>query len=668
MIGGLIARGLAFPAPSPSWAWNETHGRLSSRDSSMPGPWRGGVVPYLRHWHELVTARKLGKRYLGDRDPWAHLTEQIWLVAGTQSAKTRSFLYASLGYLVDQHPSPKALILPRKKDFKRVLDNRIRPMFDGTPKLAEHFPKGKQDQKIAITYEAWTLDTCTLYFLCGDIADDLRSWPISDLLFDEFDTLPLDCEKQGDPIELAMDRQKTWPRTRLSLGATTPGTIDGHGWRRLCSGSHERLLVECPACLGHQELDPNQLRWPEGASSDDIKTRDLARFECRWCKAPHDSAAKDAMVREAGEADRWVPGKWETSADFPNGHWTPRAQFDEANRLCHVEPAATTIRTGHFNSLYSPFVTISDFAAHEVGAKTKGSSAEWQAHLNGWRCEPYLPAVVTPASTEEIAATVVLGYGRGSAPAEAQRILLTFDQQGNTSDSSWFPWVARAFGPAGKSWQIDCGEVHGWDELEQLCARGFNINGQDRRAADVLAMDSANGNMRVAVQNWCAKEPSRRLILRGSQIMDVPWRKRSSDSRGKRLLKGVNQYYFDSTAFKTALNDRLHGTGAAPAWYLPQDAPDYMLRSLTSEEQVPEKKRIPNQGWREILLWQPRAMYDERGGVALRKDNHWWDCETMALVVCEIKEWSRLIDITPNDPKPAGRILDPDWIGGDKEW
>ncbi len=210
-------------------------------------------------------------------------------------------------------------------------------------------------------------------------------------------------------------------------------------------------------------------------------------------------------------------------------------------------------------------------------------------------------------------------------------------------------------GPRLWAWQIDCGEVHGWDELEMLCARGFNINGQDPRVADAVAMDSANGNMRVKIQEWCSKEPSRRLILRGSQVMDVPWRKRASDSRGKRMLKGVNQYYFDSTAFKTALNDRLHGTAAAPPWYLPQDAPDYMLRSLTSEEQVPERKRLPNQGWREILVWQPRAMYDERGGVALRQDNHWWDCETMALVVAE----NSFAPTTKNPVPvlPAGRRL-----------
>ncbi len=665
MIRGLINRGLAFPKPHPSWSWNETHGRLSSRDSSMPGPWRGGVVPYLRHWHELATARKQGKRYMGDRDPWAHLTEQIWIVAGTQSAKTRSFLYASLGYLVDQHPSPKGLILPRKKDFKRVLDNRVRPFFTETPKLADHFPKGKQDQKIAITYEAWTLDTCTLYFLCGDIADDLRSWPICDLLFDEFDLLPIDCEKQGDPIELALDRQKTWPRTRLALGATTPTTVDGHGWRRLCSGSHERLLVECPACNGHQELDPDQLRWPEDATSDDIKTRDLARFDCRWCKASHDSPAKDAMVRQAAEADRWVPGKWEISADHPSGKWLPRAKFDAAGRLFDVEPAATTIRTGHFNSLYSPFVTLSDFAAHHVHAKTKGSAAEWQAHQNGWRCEPSIPQVVVASSTEEISAVVTLPYGRGVAP-EGQRILLTLDQQGNTTDSCWFPWVARAFGAAGASWQIDCGEVHGWDELEMLCARGFTAAGE-RRAADVIAMDSANGNMRVAVQTWCSKEPSRRLLLRGSQVLESPWRKRGSDSRGKRMLRGVTQYYFDSTAFKNTLNDRLHGTKLAPPWFLPSDAPDYMLRSLTSEEQVPERKKIPGGGWRTIHVWQPRAMYNEVGMVVMRTDNHWWDCETMALVVSDIKGWKDLIEIPKpgTEPKPAPN---PEWIGGDKEW
>ncbi len=631
------------------WTWNGTHGRLSSRDSSMPGPWSGDIVPYVRHWHDLISARKLGPSYLGERDPWAHLTEQIWLVWATQTTKTRSGLYAALGYLVDQHSSPKGLVLPRRKDYKRVLDNRVRPFFEETPRLHRHFPAGKRQQTVAITYEAWTLNPCTIYFMCGEVADDLRSFPICDLFLDEFDLLPANVEGQGDPIDLVLDSQKTWPRQKLTLGATTPTTLDGQGWRRLCSGSHERLFVRCPKCGADQELHPDQLVWPESATPDAVKAQDLARWACKHCKTQYDTKQKDKMVREAGQADRWVAGKWAVSADSPGGLWTPAGTFNAQKQIVREMPKAT-IRSGQMNSLYSQFVSLSAFVHNELVAKLKGTADSWTAHLNGWRCEPSLPVSAINVSTTGILENTSVNYGRGSCPKGGIKLVLTLDQQGNTKEKAWFPFVARAWGPRNESWLVDCGEVHGWEELEMLCDRQWTVGG-DLKRADVVSMDCANGNLRVATQEWATREPDRRILLRGYQIMDVPHRRRQADSRGKRLLAGVVQYYFHSTGFKTDLGDIISRDKGPKLWHLPSDAPDYYLKSLTSEEKILEQKRLPNEGWREIYIWQPRAMYDETGRVTLRTDNHWWDCETMALVVADIYQWTNLPP--PSTPAPA---------------
>jgi phage terminase large subunit GpA-like protein len=638
--------------PMDCWQWNTTHGRLSSRDSALPGPWRGGVVPHMRHWQDLVSARRLGRAFMGERDQYAHLTEQIWLVAGTQSTKTRSMLYAALGYLVDQWPSPKALVLPRLKDFKKVLDNRVRPFFEETPTLVRHFPRTAQALKQSITYSAWTMDTGTLYHLCGELADDLRSFPICDLLLDEFDLLPLDCEGQGDPIELILDRQKTWPRQKLALGVTTPTGVDGHGWRRLCSGSHERLFIRCPTCSVEQELHPDQLRCPKDAKPDAIKVHKLATWACARCGSEiKDDGTKDRLVAEASAAHLFVPGEWAVSEKYPLGHWTPHADFDASHRIKRIHAAETTVRSGHYNSLYSQFITLSDFAAHEMAAKTKGNASEWTAHLNGWRCEPFMPQATAPITVEQMAKSVVGNYGRGTAPVGALRLVLTLDQQGNSRDSCWFPWVARAFGPEGKSWQVDCGQEKGWAALDKLCARGFTV-GAETLAADAIAMDSSNGNVRVAVQEWAAKEPARRILLRGYQIMDQPFRRRTSESRGKKVIAGVVQYYFFSTAYKNQLNDLIRAHEDECRWHLPADVPQFFTDSLTSEEQVLQRVRVPNLGWQEMLVWQPRAMYTQQGNMTVRADNHWWDAETMALVTADINGWGAMPESTPDTPTP----------------
>ncbi len=621
----------------------------------MPGPWRGAIVPHMRHWQDLVSARRLGRKFMGHRDQYAHLTEQIWLVAGTQSTKTRSLLYASLGYLVDQWPSPKALVLPRLKDFKKVLDNRVRPFFNETPTLARHFPQRASLLKQAITYSAWTLDTCTLYMLCGELADDLRSFPISDLFFDEFDLLPIDCEGQGDPIELVLDRQKTWPRTKLAIGVTTPTAVDGHGWRRLCSGSHERLFVRCRSCGADQELHPDQLRWPADKTPDQIKVHRLASWACAYCKAEvADDGTKDRLVAEAADAFRYVPGTWAITGETPGGKWTPHADFDDRHQITRVHAAETTIRTGCVNSLYSQFVSLSEFAAHELAAKQKGNASEWTAHLNGWRCEPTIQQVA-PAIDMTTLGEKATGshYGLGTCPtSDGGKLALICDQQGNSRATAWFPYVVRYIAPGGDSWLVDAGKAMSFEELETLEKREYTI-GSDRVAPDVVAMDGANGMMRVPIQTWAAKDPSHRIVLQGRFWPDFLWRERIAGSKketlNKRIISGARVYSYHSNAYRTEVDSRMRWQEGSRKWNLPDDSPDFYLASLTAEEQVLDEIRLPGVGRTKQLVWKPRITHDQQGKIVVRTDNHWWDCEVMAAVVADILGWN---ETRPKGPKP----------------
>jgi hypothetical protein len=648
-----IADAAYTPPPLDCWEWNRRHGRLSSRDSAMPGPWRGEVVPHMHHWQDLVSARRLGRGFMGDRDQYAHLTEQIWLVAGTQSTKTRSLLYAALAHGVDQFPSPKGLILPRLKDFKKVLDNRVKPFFEETPALARHMPSRPSARKVAITYSAWTLDTCTLYMLCGEVADDLRSFPMCELFLDEFDLLPINCEGQGDPIDLVLDRQKTWPRTKLTIGTTTPTTVDGHGWRRLCSGSHERLLIRCPDCGADQELHPDRLRWPENTKPDAIKLHRLATWSCAFCEyVAKDDGTKDRLVTEAAAANRWVPGVWAVSGKHPTGAWTPAADFDERHQVTRIHPPETTVRTGCVNSLYSQFITLSEFAAHEQSAKLKGNHAEWISHLNGWRCEPHIPVTVSPIDMAALGTrATTYGYAMGSCPVDDVRLALVLDQQGNSRSSAWFPYVVRAYGADGETWLVDAGEAKNFEELAVLESRAYQI-GKDRKPVDVTVMDAANGMMRVPIQSWAAERPDKRIALVGRFWPDFQWRQRSQgkvkDSRAHRVITGARVFDYHSNSYRTELDERVRAKPGAKKWNLPDDAPTWYLASLTAEEQVYEHIRLPGMpGKLQALVWKPRVVHDETGRLMVRADNHWWDCEVMSIVAADILGWS--------EPKPKPR-------------
>ncbi len=645
-------------------AWNEKHGTLSKRDSAMPGSWRIGNAPQMRHWLDLVAARKIGRGYIGERDQYAHLMTQLWLIAGTQSMKTRSLLYAAMGYLVDVKPSPKAYILPRLKDFKRVLDNRLRPFFTETPQLLRLFPPGKRDRSSAITYQAWRLITQTVYMLCGELADDLRSFPVCDLFWDEFDLLPLNVEGQGDPIELGIDRQKTWPRQKLSIGATTPTTVNGHGWRRLCSGSHERLLVKCPTCEVAQELHPDRLRFPKGSTPDEIILHRLATWACVECGTEiPDDGTKERMVAEADRQRLWVPGTWAIDAQHTAGLWTPHADFDAAHRLTRIHPPETVVRSGHLNSLYSRFISLSEFAAHGLAADLKGDVEERIAHTNGWRAEPWLPQIVAPLTMERVAeVSTTQHYFSGACPAGPLHIALICDQQGNNRASTWFPYEFRGFGLEGAEWQIEAGQAEGFEGLAALEGKTFNVGGV-MMPVEVTAIDGSNGNMRVPLQEWAAAAPSRRFLLTGRFWPDYLWQLRqagtSKEKRNKRIITGARVYNFHANAYKTELDGRRRGIAGAKAWHLPDDTPEFYLASMTAEEQKPQKIRIPGAyGKQSVLIWEPRTVYDQQGNIVVRTDNHWWDCSVMALVVAAVMEWE-------NPPKrTAPRVISASsWFG-----
>jgi phage terminase large subunit GpA-like protein len=654
------------PTPVDCLTWNRTHGRLSARDSARPGAWSDEMTPYVGHWLNIASARKLGRGFMGDRDPYAHLTEQIWVVKGTQVGLTRSLLLAILGWLIDQQPGPTGYFLPRKEDLGETQRERLMPFFEESPQLAKHLPPlGTDARKMRITEKRWHLDTATVYFLSSSIASELRSRPLCDEAWDEFDLAPKDVDGQGDAIELGLDRQKTFGRRRLAFGVTTPTWIDAPGWRRLISGSHERVLVDCLECGATQELAWDQLRVLEDERDDHahtlaeavkaglepqrIKVSDaegrpgLARWACAHCGRLHGAGERDRIVADACRRNRWIPGKWVLNEEHPHGLWTPWADFDDGHRLREHARCETTIRTGHLHSLYSPFVTLCEAAAREMSCIQAGSDEEWVAHRNNWRAEPTLPTASADApSPKKLLEVIAHQHPRFTAPADAQKILITCDQQGNERTTVWFPYVVRGWGPAGESWLIDCGQVAGWDELEQLERKVWTI-GTDRRAADAIALDAANGNMRVDIQSWAQARANIRLLLHGRERLSSPIQQRfARDPRkathGRKILAGIRYFYTDPNAWKTMLADRLKASPGLPGWHLCADVPDAYLASLGSEHQV----RVIDRDGRPKMRWMPRTIITPTGREEERKDTHWLDCEQMQLAAAHVLKFDQL--------------------------
>ena len=682
-----IMQGLQPPSPVDCWTWNNTHGRLTSRDSAEPGPLDLSRTPYWKHWYDLVSARYLGRRFLGDSDPYAHLTQQIYIVKGVQIGGTRTMLSA-LSWFVDQHPGPLGYVMPDKVDFLDVQGERLRPLFEETPALAAHFPASAKLRQLRLTKRRWSLSTMPLYFLAANSKKDVRSRPLRNVVMDEFDLYVKDCEGEGDPIAHLIARMTAFKRASLAIGVTSPTDVTGHGWRRLCSGSHERMLIECRHCGVHQQLDPATLAVEiegktltireavaQGIDHEVVKLRNLGRWQCAECGAVHYPREKAGMVAEAAAARRWVPGTFSFSAERPNGLWVPSADF-EAGRIKAIHIPETTIRTGHINSLHSPFIGFSEFAAEAIRVERMGSSDERTAFRNTWWALPTIADQQAPPPPIE--RIEVQSMPRGQAPAWVQRVVITCDQQDNTRAKAWFPYTVRGIGPKGRSCLIDEGQVRGFEAVDALEARTWWVGGIPR-LADVTVMDGANGNMQQYIQQWVASNASRRIMLTGRDSLSAPVVARSNKGkargRSKRMLDNVRAWYCEPNTWKTLLHDRIenatgeHANPQVPAWLMLPDASLEYRASLGSECRVPHTDRRG----RRTIVWRPREYTDARGALHLREDTHWWDCEVMTLVATHVLGWDDLPepvgDQTP-DPRPAQRdqALEYAVSGGGGDW
>lgn len=618
-------------------------------------------APYWRPWLARARARILNESITAD--PTALQVDDIFLCAGAQTGKTNGFLVPLLTWTIACHPRNCGVVLPSDEQVKRWAKHRLMTIVRNSPRLDALLPTGQAAREKSTGARAWFLDACHLFFLNGAVALDLRSQDLPLVLLDEFDALPSNVDGEGDPLALLKKRQETFPGERLLVGISTPTLTDALAWHTLCTGSHERLMIACPACVSHQVLHHTHLIATDAtASPDAIVQGDLAAWACPACGALARTREIRAAIAAAsvdlvpGPAGGWVPGTWEETTDGP-GRWTPSATFDAAGRLATIAPLTGSRRTGWLSAMYSYFVSLGQFLAWER-SWDHYTDAERQAHANNNRCEPWrstvdaisLDQIITLTDAERNRGAT---YHHGQCPEIPWRLVLSSDQQGALWDRSTFPWILRAYQRDGASWLVDCGQAASIAELEILTQRSWPCGGQSRRV-DLTTLDSANGVLVREIRTWCAREPRARLALSGSASLapDAAYILTEASPKNQQRLCGLPFVFtYNAHWFRDRLYDRIRGLPGTPAWHVAHNAPDYYRASLTAEERL--LRDVTIRGRREQRpVWQKRTWTDHRGVLHTRDDNHWWDCETQSLAATTCLGWWK----PQAPPRPTGVV------------
>jgi phage terminase large subunit GpA-like protein len=281
--------------------WADLHRRLSSTASSAPGKWRTSRTPYLKEIMDCFSSFST--------------IQEVILKKGAQLGLTEAG-FNWMGYIIDVSPAPTLLVMPTDAMVKKNSKTRFDPMIQATPRLSEKI-KSSRERDAGNTINQKDFPGGTAVLVGANSPVGLRSMPAQNVMLDEVDAYPLDVDGEGNPIDLAKARTRTFPRRKIFV-ISTP-TIDGKSTitKEFANTDQRYFFVACPHCAATQNLVWERMRWEEGKP-------ETAKYCCIHC---------DELIEERHK-----------STMLASGEWVPT----------NPEKISKTRRGYHINSLYSP--------------------------------------------------------------------------------------------------------------------------------------------------------------------------------------------------------------------------------------------------------------------------------------------------------------------------
>ncbi len=231
-----IALSLKPPPKLTLDLWADTYRILSSKTSAEPGRWNTERVPFQKEVMEAISDKK---------------TEKIIMMYGAQLSKTE-ILLNTFGYYADYDPAPIMFLMPTKDLAKDFSATRLNDMINSTPQLKNKITDNEKSRD-TITQKDFPGGYITL--VGSNSATELSSRPIRVLLADEIDRYPNDVKGEGDPLNLAIERTKTFWNKKIVLTSTP--TIKGESRieHEYENSTREEYYIPCPKCGTLQRLE-----------------------------------------------------------------------------------------------------------------------------------------------------------------------------------------------------------------------------------------------------------------------------------------------------------------------------------------------------------------------------------------------------------------------------
>jgi len=507
--------------------WADKYRRLSAESSAEAGLWNTNRAAYQRGMMQAIS------------DP---AIENVVFMTGAQVGKTE-IINNAIGYFIHNQPSPMLVVQPTLEMSKMWSNDRLAPMLRDTPVL-KNAVKDARSRDSGNTLYQKSFSGGYIAIVGANSAAGLASRPVRCVFLDEVDRYPHSAGSEGDPIDLARARTKTFSYNRKIVMVSTPTNKGASRIEAAYEESDKRMYyVPCPDCDHKQTLKWSQVKWEQDKP-------ETAHYICEECGSVWDEAKRLRAIRF---------GEWQATAPY-----TGTAGF-------------------HLNGIYSVWVGL-DRAAKEFLAAKKlpdtlrvfiNTYLAESYEQEGERVDDYAVAERAEAFGDRLDSRIQII----TAGIDTQDDRLAIEVVGHGRDE--------------ETWSLSFKELYGdpstpqlWQDLDNELKATYIT--EDNRKLDIRAacIDSG-GHYTQAVYNFVRSREGRRIFaIKGMAgesrpIVSIP----SRNNIGKIRLFTLGVDNIKELIF-SRLKIIIEGAGYC---HFPNDRPDEYFKQLAASEKIVTK-------------------------------------------------------------------------------
>jgi len=549
-----ILAGLKPDPVEPMSEWADEYRILNQTYAAESGKWRTSRTPYLK---EIMDAFSPSSR-----------CEFVTIMKGAQLGFTEA-LTNMIGYIIHRAPAPAMMVQPTQNLAKRYSKQRLATMISDMPVL-KGLVADPRARDSGNTTTAKAFDGGVLFIAGANSAADLRSVPVRYLLLDEVDAYPYDVDNEGDPIELAINRTKTFARRKVLIGSTPTVKDVSRVEREYLKADQRKYHVPCPHCDVMDELTFPNIKWDKDDNNQHLP--ESAYYACPHCAG---------VINESSKAEMLANGQWVAQA--------PENNFRDKRRSYHI------------SSLYSPWETWASMVQKFIDAQADPHLLKTFINTALGECWDEEANRIDMHDLQKTAEE----YSLRVLPMGALLVTCGVDVQDNRLECVLYAW-----GRGEESWVIDYQVFFGdpasddlWAELDEYLEKELQHTSGSIVKVSAVAVDTG-GHHTQKVYDFCRLRKHRHIIaIKGQSTRNRPVIGRPTNQdismRGTTIKGGVQLWPIGTDTAKGVLYGRFGiESGAAGSVHFSKDLPDEFYAQITAEKLITRyHKGHPIQEW-----------------------------------------------------------------------